>query len=123
MLTATDSASPSESASTSGSASTESTTTSGGSDSGGSTSSGSADGSATEEPVAPPTTPDDPNASGGPIVQLLSAITQEDGNGFGRLRQVLVAALGIGFLTAAGFIGATLRSRQISGPRGHRRRS
>ncbi|GAA1335356.1 hypothetical protein GCM10009592_32740 [Brachybacterium rhamnosum] len=114
----------SESASAPGSSTSAGTSSTGsGSDSGGSTSSGSADGSATEEPVAPPTTPDDPNASGGPIVQLLSAITQEDGNGFGRLRQVLVAALGIGFLTAAGFIGATLRSRQISGPRGHRRRS
>ena len=50
-------------------------------------------------------------------MQLLSAITQQDGDGFGRLRQVLVAALGIGFLTAAGFIGATVRSHQISGRR------
>ncbi|WP_010533730.1 hypothetical protein [Brachybacterium squillarum] len=48
---------------------------------------------------------------GGPVVQLLNAITDDSGSGFGLLRQVLVAALGIGFLTAAGFIGATWRNR------------
>lgn len=51
------------------------------------------------------------NRDPSPLVHLLDAFTGADNSAMGWMRQVLVAALGIGFLTAAGFIGATWRSR------------
>lgn len=46
------------------------------------------------------------------MVRLFNAITEDSGSSFGQMRQVLIAALGIGFLTTAGFVGATWHSRR-----------
>ncbi|MGP5096940.1 hypothetical protein CIK72_14495 [Brachybacterium alimentarium] len=64
------------------------------------------------EPAVPVAT----QQEGGPIVQLLNAVSSPDSNSaFGRVKQVLVVALGIGFLTTAGFAGATWYSRHATG--------
>ena len=49
------------------------------------------------------------------MVRLFNAITEDTGSSFGQMRQVLVAALVIGFLTTAGFVGATWHSRHSVG--------
>ena len=49
------------------------------------------------------------------MVRLFNAITDDSDSSFGQMRQVLIAALGIGFLTTAGFVGATWHSRRSVG--------
>lgn len=49
------------------------------------------------------------------MVRLFDAFTENTDSTVGQMRQVLLVVLGIGFLTAAGFVGATLHSRR--GPR------
>ncbi|MBM7499547.1 hypothetical protein JOD52_000387 [Brachybacterium muris] len=63
--------------------------------------------------AAPAQTPARPAAAseGGPLTQLIHAFSSDSSGPFGRIRQMLMVALGIGFLTAAGFVGATWRSR------------
>ncbi len=67
-------------------------------------------GVAADGPTTPARTAPDPEAKG-PVVRLFNAFT-DDGTVGAQMRQVLLAALGIGFLTAAGFIGATWHSRR-----------
>src|SRR5699024_6078886 len=77
-------------------------------------------GGAVEEQSPPPPATSQV-AEDGPVVRLFDAITGNTGSTVGQMRQVVLIVLGIGFLTAAGFIGATLHSRR--GPRwAHRRR-
>src|SRR5690625_5493471 len=65
------------------------------------------------EPEASPPPPQTaPVSDDGPIVRLLNTITSDNASAYGTLRQVLLVALGVGFLTAAGFIGATWHSRR-----------
>ncbi|MGO3290045.1 hypothetical protein, partial [Brachybacterium sp.] len=71
-----------------------------------------------ETPSSPP--PPSPQSGaghdeGGPVVRLFNAISEDSGSGFGQMRQVLIAALGIGFLTTAGFVGATWHHRASTG--------
>ncbi|EYT49676.1 hypothetical protein M3F59_13455 [Brachybacterium muris] len=63
--------------------------------------------------AAPAQTPARPasDSDGGPLTQLIHAFSSDASGPFGRIRQMLMVALGIGFLTAAGFVGATWRSR------------
>ncbi|ASK66371.1 hypothetical protein CFK39_11690 [Brachybacterium avium] len=51
----------------------------------------------------------------GPVVRLFDAISENSDSTVGQMRQVILIVLGIGFLTTAGFVGATLLSRR--GPR------
>ena len=51
------------------------------------------------------------------MVRLFNAISDDSNTAFGQMRQVLIAALAIGFLTTAGFVGATWHSRRSN----HRR--
>lgn len=73
------------------------------------------------------TTP--PSEGGGAFHDLLAAFTRNDGTTFGMLRQILMITFGVGFLTAAGFVAATWRSRVRTGRaearvrHGRRRRS
>lgn len=60
---------------------------------------------------AVPVTTTPPGEDNGTFHDLLAAFTTNDGTAFGRLRQILMITFGVGFLTAAGFIGATWRSR------------
>ena len=70
------------------------------------------------EPEASPPPPQTaPVSDDGPIVRLLNTITSDNASAYGTLRQVLLVALGVGFLTAAGFIGATWHSRRTLGSR------
>jgi hypothetical protein len=50
-------------------------------------------------------------------VRLFNAISDDSSTAFGQMRQVLIAALAIGFLTTAGFVGATWHSRRSGGGR------
>ena len=52
-------------------------------------------------------------AETGPVVRLFDAITDDSGSAFGQMRAVLLGALGIGFLTTAGFVGATWHNRHV----------
>ena len=67
-----------------------------------------------DEPSSPAPAPQPTvgTAESGPVVRLFNAITEDSGSSFGQMRQVLIAALGIGFLTTAGFVGATWHSRR-----------
>ncbi|WME23385.1 hypothetical protein [Brachybacterium sp. GU-2] len=73
----------------------------------------------TEEPSTPAPQAAQPTSSGdgGPVVRLFNAISDDSSTAFGQMRQVLIAALAIGFLTTAGFVGATWHSRRSN----HRR--
>ena len=73
----------------------------------------------TEEPSTPAPQAAQPTSSGdgGPVVRLFNAISDDSNTAFGQMRQVLIAALAIGFLTTAGFVGATWHSRRSN----HRR--
>ncbi|MEY8655179.1 hypothetical protein [Brachybacterium paraconglomeratum] len=73
----------------------------------------------TEEPSTPAPQSAQPTSSGdgGPVVRLFNAISDDSNTAFGQMRQVLIAALAIGFLTTAGFVGATWHSRRSN----HRR--
>lgn len=74
--------------------------------------SSSADDPSSSSPLgAVPVTTTEPGQSGGTFHDLLAAFTTNDGTAFGRLRQILMITFGIGFVTAAGFITATWRSR------------
>ncbi|MCT1775921.1 hypothetical protein [Brachybacterium sp. p3-SID957] len=64
----------------------------------------------TDQPPARPAGSSD----SGPLTRLIHAITQSDSRPAGRIRQVLMVALGVGFLTAAGFVGATWRGRHAT---------
>src|SRR5690625_6062814 len=69
------------------------------------------------EPEASPPPPQTaPVSDDGPIVRLLNTITSDNAAAYGTLRQVLLVALGVGFLTAAGLLGATWHSRRTVGP-------
>ncbi len=84
----------------------------------------STDADETSEPAAaaeeqsPPTSPPQATATradSGPVVRLFDAISENADSTAGQMRQVILIVLGIGFLTTAGFVGATLLSRR--GPR------
>jgi len=87
----------------------------------------SIDSSSSAGAISVTTTP--PSEGGGVFHDLLSAFTRNDGTTFGVLRQILTITFGIGFLTAAGFVTATWRSRVRTGRaearsrHGRRRRS
>ena len=67
--------------------------------------------------ASPPPPQTAPVSDDGPIVRLLNTITSDNASAYGTMRQVLLIALGVGFLTAAGFIGATWHSRRTLGSR------
>src|SRR5699024_2744807 len=65
--------------------------------------------------AAPNSEPIAAQQQGGPLVKLLSTISSQDSDSaFGRVQSVLLIALGIGFLTTAGFVGATWHSRRAA---------
>ncbi|MBK0330802.1 hypothetical protein I8D64_05240 [Brachybacterium sp. MASK1Z-5] len=59
-----------------------------------------------------PTTVTTQDDGGGPLVKLFSSIGGEDASGMDRIRQVFIATLGVGFLTALGFTAASWLSRR-----------
>ncbi|MCG7310347.1 hypothetical protein [Brachybacterium sp. ACRRE] len=59
-----------------------------------------------------PTTVTTQDDGGGPLVKLFSSIGGEDASGMDRIRQVFIATLGVGFLTALGFTTASWLSRR-----------
>ena len=71
----------------------------------------------------PSTPPPADTADDGPFVTLLNTFANDTDSPFGRLRQILAGAFGCAFLTAAGFIGATWRSRREAAMEHGRRRS
>ncbi|MCS6711461.1 hypothetical protein JSY14_05265 [Brachybacterium sp. EF45031] len=50
----------------------------------------------------------------GPLVMLYDAFVTDQGESSVRLRQILIGAFAVGFLTAAGFIGATWHSHNVA---------